>query len=65
MPYDRYQRALVNIWLENNQGVLENLAVKLASAGYTMSFYVKGISQRIDAAMREAIKHKAGMFNFP
>jgi hypothetical protein len=44
---------------------MENLAVKLASAGYTMSFYVKGINQPIDTAMREAIKHKAGMFNLP
>ena len=65
VPYDCYQRALVNIWLEDNQGVMENLAVKLASAGYTMSFYVKGINQPIDTAMREAIKHKAGMFNLP
>ncbi|CAB4012018.1 Hypothetical predicted protein [Paramuricea clavata] len=63
--YDRYQRALVNIWLEDNQGVLENLTVKLASAGYMMSFYKKGINQPINAAMWEAIKHKAGMFNLP
>jgi hypothetical protein len=31
---------------------MENLAVKLASAGHTMSFYVKGINEAINATMR-------------
>jgi hypothetical protein len=31
---------------------MENLAVKLASGGHTMSFYVKGINEAINATMR-------------
>lgn len=65
MRYDRYRRALAHIWLKNERGDLENLAIKLASAGYTMSFYVTGMNTKIDATMRVAMQHKVGMFNLP
>ncbi|CAB3982073.1 Hypothetical predicted protein [Paramuricea clavata] len=53
--YNRYQRALAHIWLKNEMGDLENLAIKLASAGYTMSFYVTGMNTKIDATMQAAM----------
>ncbi|CAB4010279.1 Hypothetical predicted protein [Paramuricea clavata] len=37
----------------------ENIAVKLAVAGYTMSFYVAGMNRAVDKAMWESMRRRA------
>ena len=53
------------VTIANDRGVVKDLAVKLALAGYTMSFYVAGMNQAVDKAMREAMRRRTGMFNVP
>lgn len=64
-PKDVYGRRLVNLFLIDSHGAVENFAEKLASLGYTLSFYTTGVDVGIDSAMREAITHKRGIFNLP
>jgi hypothetical protein len=48
--------------LENSEGLKENLAEKLVSRGFTLSFYTTGIDLTIDTVMRKAIDEKKGIF---
>ena len=65
VPRDFYGRRLVHVLLQNSEGLKENLAEKLASRGFTLSFYTTGIDLAIDTAMRKAIDEKKGIFTLP
>ena len=62
---DMYRRRLMNIFVENKSGAIDNLAEVLAEQGYTLSFYTTGIHTEVNARMRDAIAKKRGMFNLP
>jgi hypothetical protein len=66
VPIDVHGRRWTDVWLGYDDGDgrerKEALSRKLASEGYTMSFYMTGINKWIDDAMRSA---KLGMFNLP
>ena len=46
VPQNAYGRRLVHVLLENSEGLKENLTEKLASQGFTLSFYTTGIGPR-------------------
>ena len=69
VPIDIHGQRLTDVWLGYDEGDgrerKEALSRKLASEGYTMSFYTTGINKWIDDAMRSAKREKRGMFNLP
>ena len=64
-PKDLHGRRLANVFLREKDNRLFNFADKLALSGHTLSFYTTGIDMSIDRAMRDAIKHKRGIFSLP
>ena len=65
LAQDDHKRRLAHLVLENADGVKENFAEKLASRGFTMSFYTTGVDVGINDAMRSAMAEKKGIFNLP
>ena len=65
VPQNPYGRRLVHVLLENSEGLKENLTEKLASQGFTLSFYTTGIDLAIDTVMRKSIDEKKGIFTLP
>ena len=69
VPIDVHGQRLTDVWLGYDDGDgrerKEALSCKLASEGYTMSFYTTGINKWIDDAMTSAKREKRGMFNLP
>lgn len=65
VPQDLHKRRLAHVLLENSEGLKENLAEKLASRGFTLSFYTTGIDLAIDNAMRKAVDERRGIFTLP
>ena len=59
VPQNPNGRRLVHVLLENSEGLKQNLAEKLASQWFTLSFYT------IDTVMRKAIDEKKGIFILP
>ena len=62
---DQYNRRLLNVILEDQNGRQTNLATLLASKGFTFSFYSCKVDNEIHQAMRQAIADKRGLFNMP
>ena len=64
-PLDLHGRRLVNIFVQDECGTMENFAEKLARLGFTISYYTTGLDDNVDSAMRDAITKKRGIFNLP
>ncbi len=58
-------RLLANMYIETSEGSKVNFVEKLASCGFTLSFYTTGIDRKINSAMKTAIHEKRGVFNLP
>jgi len=65
LAQDDHKRRLAHLFLENSNGEIENFAEKLASRGFTLSFYTTGVDVSINDAMRTAMAEKKGIFNLP
>ena len=62
---DRYNRCLMNIFVETQAGFMENISELLALQGHTLSFYATGINMTINDNMRDAINNQWGIFYLP
>ena len=62
---DRYNRRLMNIFVEAQAGSMQNISELLASQGHTLSYYTTGINTAINDSMRDAINNQRGIFSLP